>query len=208
LRALRPFDAKGVVQQAVLGQYAGYRDEKDVARDSQTPTYSALKLFIDNWRWQGVPFYLRAGKALKARVTEVKICFTGIPLSLFGRATDTIRHNVLSLRIQPGEGIDLGFMSKVPGVEFALANVDMQMRYAEVFSRKPAEAYERLLLDAMRGDATLFPRRDEIETAWRFIDPVLRPLQELVVHPYAKGSDGPDAANKLIQADGRVWYPL
>ncbi len=208
LRALRPFDAKRVAHQAVLGQYEGYRNEKDVARDSRTPTYAALKLFIDNWRWQGVPFYLRAGKGLKSRLTEVKICFTGIPLSLFGRATDAIRNNVLTLRIQPGEGIGLGFMSKVPGVEFALANVDMQMRYAEVFSKKPAEAYERLLLDAMRGDATLFPRRDEIETAWRFIDPLLRPSQELQVHSYAKGSDGPDAARELMDVDGREWYPL
>ncbi len=205
LRALRPLDPKNVKNDVVLGQYEGYRDEKDVAKDSQVPTYAAIKMFIDNWRWQGVPFYLRAGKALKSRVTEVKIVFTSIPLSLFGRATDAIRHNVLTLRIQPDEGIGLGFMTKVPGVEFSLTNVDMNMRYAQVFAKKPAEAYERLLLDAMRGDATLFPRRDEIETAWKFVDPILRPLEDLPVRSYAKGSEGPKESNDLLTGD---WLPL
>ncbi len=208
LRALRPIDPTNAAKEAVLGQYAGYREEKDVARDSQTPTFAALKLFIDNWRWQGVPFYLRAGKAMKERVTEVKIVFGRIPMSFFGKATDAIRNNVLTLRIQPNEGINLGFMAKVPGVEFALANVNMRMRYAEVFSKKPAEAYERLLLDAMRGDTTLFPRRDEIETAWTFIDPILHPIRELPLRTYAKGSEGPEEAKKLLEADGRSWFAL
>jgi glucose-6-phosphate 1-dehydrogenase len=208
LRALRPFDKKTVASSAVLGQYEGYREEKDVAKDSQVPTFAALKLYVDNWRWQGVPFYLRAGKAMKSRVTEIKVVFGGIPLSLFGRASDAIRNNILTLRIQPDEGIGLGFMSKVPGVEFTMSNVDMHMRYSEVFSKKPAEAYERLLLDAMRGDATLFPRRDEIEAAWRFIDPILRPSQDLKIHTYEKGSAGPEAAMKLLTNDDREWLPL
>ncbi|MBC7792521.1 MAG: glucose-6-phosphate dehydrogenase, partial [Clostridia bacterium] len=133
LRAMRPFETKNVSQAVVLGQYEGYRDEKDVAKDSQVPTFTALKLFVDNWRWQGVPFYLRAGKGLKSRVTEIKVVFGNIPLSLFGRASsDAIRNNILTLRIQPDEGIGLSFMSKVPGVEFQLANVDMNMRYSQV----------------------------------------------------------------------------
>lgn len=208
LRALRPFDKQKVSKEVVLGQYDGYRAEKDVAKDSQVPTFAALKLYIDNWRWQGVPFYMRAGKAMKSRVTEIKVVFGGIPLSLFGRASDSIRNNILTLRIQPDEGIGLGFMSKVPGVDFTLSNVDMNMRYSQVFSKKPAEAYERLLLDAMRGDATLFPRRDEIEAAWRFVDPILRPSEDLKIHTYAKGSDGPDASAKLLTNDEREWLPL
>ena len=208
LRAIRPLDPNKVKNEVVLGQYEGYRNEKGVATDSQVPTYAALKVFIDNWRWQGVPFYLRAGKALASRDTEVKIVFTSIPLSLFGRDTGAIRNNVLTIRIQPDEGIGMGFMAKVPGVEFALANVDMDMRYAQVFSKKPAEAYERLLLDAMRGDATLFPRRDEIEAAWSFIDPILRPLENLPVRHYAKGSDGPSEACALLEACGHEWLRL
>jgi glucose-6-phosphate 1-dehydrogenase len=209
LRALRELDQESLTTGVVLGQYDGYRQERDVPEGSRTPTFAAMRLFIDNWRWQGVPFYLRAGKALSKRATEVKIVFQSIPLSLFGKsAGDLIKPNVLTLRIQPDEGIGLSFASKVPGVDFNMANVAMDFRYSQVFDKKSPEAYERLLLDAMRGDATLFPRRDEIEQAWRFVDPILRSSEDLPVCGYAKGSDGPAEAAWLIEKDWRRWESL
>ena len=210
LNALRKPWADTVPGDLALGQYAGYRDEPDVARASSTPTFAALRVFVDNWRWQGVPFYLRAGKRMAKRVTEVSVHMQGIPLSLFGRE-DLCEHqepNVFVLRIQPEEGIQLRFASKIPGHDFSVGPVVMDMTYRETFGGEPPEAYERLLLDAMRGDATLFSRRDAVETSWAWIQPILdwvdaHAPRDLPV--YGPDSWGPPGSDQLLQRDRRTW---
>lgn len=210
LKALRQPWSDTLQNDLVVGQYAGYRDEPDVAKDSVTPTFAALRLSVDNWRWQGVPFYLRAGKKMAKRVTEVAIHMQAIPLSLFGNqdVCDHVDPNVIVLRIQPEEGIQIRFASKIPGHDFTVGPVVMDMNYKEAFGGEPPEAYERLLLDAMRGDATLFSRRDAVETSWAWIQPVIdhvesRPSREFP--NYEPGSWGPPAADRLIQRDRRQW---
>jgi len=213
LRALREPWAETIPRDVVLGQYRGYRQEKDVAPDSVTPTFAALRVFIDNWRWQGVPFYLRAGKKMKERVTEVSLHMQRVPLSLFGRedVCENLEPNVLTMRIQPDEGIRLNFASKIPGFDTRVGTVAMDMNYVETFGGEPPEAYERLLLDAMRGDATLFSRRDAVEASWRWITPIL--LQTETEPPkdfpnYEPGTWGPTAARMLPQQDGHSWREL
>jgi len=210
LKALRPAWADTVPNDVVVGQYEGYRAEPDVSPTSTTPTFAALRLFVDNWRWQGVPFYLRAGKKMAKRVTEVSFHMQRIPLSLFGDGNicEHVEPNVLTLRIQPEEGIQLAFSSKMPGHDFTVAPVVMDMKYTEAFGGDPPEAYERLLLDAMRGDATLFSRRDAVETSWSWIQPI---LDWFDAHPasdlpnYAPGSWGPRIADRLIHEDRHEW---
>jgi glucose-6-phosphate 1-dehydrogenase len=212
LRSIRPYTAGEVDENVVAAQYAGYRKTDGVAPDSRTPTYVALKLAIDNWRWQGVPIYIRAGKGLKVRNTEVSIHFHQIPFCLFGseEVCQRIEPNVLRLRIQPDEGIALSFGCKVPGEDLTVGSVTMDFSYADSFHKAPWEAYERLLLDAMRGDHTLFSRRDGDEQAWAIITPILEawaakkdPLPE-----YPIGSAGPKEADQLLKRDGRRWRPL
>jgi glucose-6-phosphate 1-dehydrogenase len=212
LRSIRPFTKTEVAENVVPAQYAGYRQAEGVARDSRTPTFVALKLSIDNWRWQGVPIYVRAGKGLKARKTEVSIHFQTIPFCLFGseEVCQRIEPNVLTLRIQPDEGIGLSFGCKVPGEDLSVGSVTMNFSYADSFHKAPWEAYERLLLDAMRGDHTLFARRDGDEQAWAIVTPILEawaagqaPLPE-----YPIGSDGPKEADTLLKREGRRWRPL
>jgi glucose-6-phosphate 1-dehydrogenase len=200
-RSLRPLQP----EDAVWGQYSGYREEEGVARGSIIPTYVALKLQIDNWRWQGVPFYLRAGKALKKRMTEVSVYFQTIPFCLFGReeVCQLIEPNILTLRIQPDEGIGLHFATKVPGDDLSVRTVTMDFSYAGSFQKPSGEAYERLLLDAMRGDATLFARRDGDERCWEFFQPLLEAPS--VPETYDRGSAGPRGAEELIRRDGRRW---
>ena len=210
LKALRQPWSDTVPLDVVLGQYDGYRAEPDVAADSRTPTFAALRVFVDNWRWQGVPFYLRAGKGMAKRVTEVSFHMQPIPLSLFGSGDlcEHVEPNILTLRIQPEEGIQLSFSSKLPGHDFTVAPVVMDMKYAEAFGGDPPEAYERLLLDAMRGDATLFSRRDAVETSWSWIQPILDWYEDPArgaPEPYARGSWGPAEADRLIQRDRRQW---
>ncbi len=213
LRALRvPWDDT-VPRDVALGQYRGYRDEPGVARDSVTPTFAALRVFVDNWRWQGVPFYLRAGKKLAKRVTEVALHMQTIPLCLFGReeVCERIEPNVLTLRIQPDEGIQLQFASKIPGYDLAVGSVLMDMKYTEAFGGEPPEAYERLLLDAMRGDATLFSRRDAVEASWAWITPVLDYFQRNPPRhfpDYEPGSSGPLGCDELMRRDRRAWRSL
>jgi len=210
LKALRDVWSDSIVKNVALGQYRGYRAEPDVSPDSVTPTFAALRLFVDNWRWQGVPFYLRAGKKLARRVTEVSLHLKPIPLSLFGRA-DVCEHldpNVLTIRIQPDEGIELQFASKIPGHDFAVGPVTMDMKYLETFGGEPPEAYERLLLDAMRGDATLFSRRDAVEASWDWITPILRHFEENPPQDfpnYEPGSWGPGPCDALMRRDRRAW---
>ena len=211
LRALRP------IAEAVRGQYAGgsvlgeeataYQREERVARDSRTETFAALKIFIDNWRWAGVPFYVRAGKRLPKRVTDISIHFRPAPYPLFKGEGMKMHSNVLAIRIQPDEGISLKFDSKVPGPTVRTAPVTMEFRYATSFGAEPPEAYERLLLETMLGDATLFARRDEIETAWAWLDPLLTRWRESANCPelYPAGSWGPESADELLEKDGRKW---
>jgi glucose-6-phosphate 1-dehydrogenase len=214
-RALR--DEKGKVLQAMrpiqladtlIGQYVGYRNEKGVAPKSKTPTFAAVKIYIDNWRWQGVPFFVRTGKQLADKTTEISIVFKRPPHSLFPlEASEQLTPNVLTLCIQPDEGMHLRFEAKVPGAGMKRQTVDMDMRYATDFNAAPLpEAYERLLIDAMQGDASLFTRADEIELAWQAIDPVITAWEsgEVPLFFYEPGSWGPYEAARFV-GDGRMW---
>jgi glucose-6-phosphate 1-dehydrogenase len=216
LTAIRPVAPEDTDQFTVRGQYTEYRTEPGVAHDSTTETFVALKLAIDNWRWSGVPFYLRTGKALPQRLTEITIQFKQPPLMLFAHGNHAghsgpegvIEPNVLVLRIQPNEGIAMRIGLKPPGSALRLQPVELGFDYDEGFGNASPEAYERLLLDAILGDATLFIRRDEVEAAWSLITPIIagwaaghtpKPA------PYWSGSWGPEAADALIERDGRAW---
>lgn len=214
LRGMRSFDEQRVRQEAVRGQYAagwiagdrvaGYREEPKVAQDSRTPTYAAAAFYIDNWRWDGVPFYLRSGKRLPKRITEIAVQFKPVPQMLFGPTEP----NVLALRIQPDEGISLQFEAKVPGPAPRHRPVAMDFRYGTAFAAAPAEAYQRLLLDVMLGDSTLFARRDEVETAWTLMGPILETWEATPpddLPNYEAGTWGPEAAERLLAAAGRRW---
>jgi glucose-6-phosphate 1-dehydrogenase len=213
LRSLRPIVGSEVQAEAVRAQYRGFHDEAAIAPGSRTPTFAALKVNIDNWRWQGVPFYLRAGKRMKRRLTEVAIHFQRVPLCLFGRdeVCQRLDANVLTLRLAPDEGIDLRFVAKTPGDDLYVNTVDMDFSYARAFTRKPQEAYERLFLDCMRGDPALFARRDDVEKAWELVTPILAEWDARADEPmptYEPGTDGPAEADRLIQKDGRRWRTL
>jgi glucose-6-phosphate 1-dehydrogenase len=193
----------------------GYRQEDRVHPRSQTETYAALRLEIENWRWAGVPFYIRAGKRLAKRVTEISIQFKLPPLLLFkdshGKGGEGIRPNVLSMRIQPDEGIALQFGAKVPGPTMTISKVNMDFSYAAAFGKSSANGYERLLLDAMFGDATLFAHRDGVEATWALMTPILKawandPIRDLP--NYAAGTWGPAAADAMMKSDGRKWRKL
>jgi glucose-6-phosphate 1-dehydrogenase len=211
LRSVRELTLNEVANDCVRGQYRGYRQEEGVAKDSQTPTFAAMRFMIDSWRWQGVPFYLRAGKRMTERLTEVAIHFKSVPLVLFKEeaAGSVLQPAVLTLRIQPHEGISLRFVAKVPGENINVGNVVMNMTYADAFKRPISEAYERLILDCMRGDATLFNRRDSVDRAWELIQPVLQVWEATPgVLPYEQGSAGPAAADVMIERDGHSWKDL
>jgi glucose-6-phosphate 1-dehydrogenase len=199
------------ITESVRGQYRAYRDEDEVASDSDTATFAALKLWVANWRWRGVPFYLRSGKRLPLRTTEIAIQFKCVPHLMFPieRGRD-IAPNVLSLCIQPNEGIHLRFQAKEPGAGMTTRRVTMEFHYAEHFGAGALpDAYERLLLDALKGDASLFARADEIELAWKLIDPVVAHWNEEDAPPlafYEAGSWGPPQADELLARDGRAWH--
>jgi glucose-6-phosphate 1-dehydrogenase len=192
----------------------GYIDEADVSPQSTVPTFAAVRLFVDNWRWNGVPFYLRSGKRLKNRVSEIAVQFRSPPHLMFGTGGDTMRPNTLVMRVQPNEGVSLNFEVKVPGAAVALtsnieiAPVDMQFDYAEAFGEVSAPAYETLLLDVMIGEATLFTRSDEVEAAWRVVDPLIQYWESHKpkrMPTYAAGSWGPREADELIEEDKVEW---
>jgi glucose-6-phosphate 1-dehydrogenase len=209
-RALRPIEGSDVERAVVQGQYEGYRDEEGVSKESRIPTYVALKMHIDTWRWQGVPFYVRAGKNMGKRVTQVSIHFKAVPHCLFttSETCQRLQPNVLTLRIQPREGIALSFESKVPGEDINIAGVTMDFDYAKSFDKPVPEAYERLILDCMRGNPTLFARQDSVEQAWAWVTPILESLesgQGGAMHPYAPGSMGPEQGDDLMSRDGRRW---
>jgi len=205
-QSIRPVNLDDVV----LAQYDGYLQAKGVAPDSRTPTYGALKLMIDNWRWQGVPFYLRSGKALPDKLSEIVIEFKCPPVMMFGREADEscFAPNMLSLCIQPDEGIHLQFEAKLPGSGQETRSVDMEFHYRSSFGGEALpDAYERLLLDALNGDASLFTRADEIEAAWHLIDPLVCAADEArdPLPVYRPGSSGPAEADAVIARDGRMW---
>ena len=219
LRALRTIRGEEVPDHAVRGQYgpgaiagksvSGYREESKVRPDSPTETYVALKIFLDNWRWSGVPFYLRTGKRLPKKVTEIAIHFRRAPHLLFkGVSSVGTTSNVLAIRIQPNEGISLKFDTKVPGPDILVQSVNMEFHYGASFGDAPPEAYENLLLDAIEGDGTLFTRRDEIETAWAWTTDVMAAWAEAPPPDfpnYEAGAWGPEEADRMIRADGREW---
>jgi glucose-6-phosphate 1-dehydrogenase len=226
LRSIRWLTPESIPTSAVRAQYGpgtirskpvpGYREEPDVARDSHTPTFTAARFHIDNWRWQGVPFYLRSGKRLGKRVSEIAVQFHEPPHLMFGGAEghEPLQPNTLVMRVQPNEGISLSFEVKVPGAAVAMtqhvevAPVEMDFTYAEAFGETAAPAYETLLLDVMIGEMTLFLRSDEVEAAWKIIDPLLCFWDEHTPNPmatYAAGSWGPREAEELIAADGAKW---
>jgi glucose-6-phosphate 1-dehydrogenase len=204
-----------VDQVVVRGQYAAgqetraYRDEARVASDSHTETFAALKLLIENWRWAGVPFYLRTGKRMPKRATEIRIQFKPVPHLLFSRdVVSGIEPNVITLRLQPDEGIHWKFAAKQPGQVIQLRNVRMDFSYQQSFGAAPGEAYKTLLLDAMRGDSTLFNRNDEVEVAWSLVTPILERWTQLPPPEfpnYAASTWGPDVASTLLARDDRMW---
>ncbi|RYG65403.1 glucose-6-phosphate dehydrogenase, partial [bacterium] len=207
LRAIKPMDSEGVAQNTIRGQYDGYRQAEGVDPNSKTETYVALKLEVDNWRWSGVPIYLRHGKDLEERVSEVVIRWKDTPSVLFNDGPDKLKSNMLVMRIQPHDGFALRMNAKVPGGN-EIRDVRMNFDYSETFGAEPPEAYERLLHDALIGDSTLFTRRDESETAWGIVDPILEAWKESSEIPasYEPNTWGPKEANEFITRDGRRWH--
>jgi glucose-6-phosphate 1-dehydrogenase len=213
LEAIRPIEARDVSLNSVRAQYRAkngptYRQEEGVDPQSETPTYAALKVFVDNWRWQGVPFYVRSGKLLKTKTTEIVVRFKRVPHLMFAKDYQGIRPpNSLQICIQPDEGIHLTFNTKLPGAGMRTQTVDMDFRYDDDFGGDLPEAYERLLLDTLQGDASLFARSDEIELSWRVVDPILQSWEQGLASLafYEPGSWGPREADELLARDGSVW---
>ena len=223
LEAIRPFTLDDVLDSTVRGQYGrgrsgaqempAYREEEGVSPDSKTDTYVALKMFVDSWRWADVPFYLRTGKRMKRRSTEIAIEFKRPPTLLFGDSVDaqSLGPNLLTMRIQPDEGISLRFHTKVPGSPLRIRPMNMDFTYVPTDLAAAPTAYETLLLDALQGDTTLFARSDEVEAAWDVMQEILAGWAELPPPDfpnYSAGSAGPEAADDLIQADRRRWRDL
>jgi len=222
LNCLRPIAPKDVDGSAVRAQYAagfragvavpGYRNEDRVRPDSSTETFVALRCFVDNWRWSGVPFLLRTGKRLPKRASEIAVQFKAVPPILFNVDADAaLEPNVLALRIQPDEGLSLRVATKLPGPKVRIYPVKLDFHYGATFGEQTPEAYERLLLDVMAGDATLFMRRDAVEAAWRWVDGILDAWEAQALRwlpQYAAGSWGPVEADRLIEADRARWRTL
>lgn len=223
LRSIRRISPEDVEKKTVRAQYSkgyvngeavpGYLEEKGVAAGSQTDTYVALQLEIDNWRWSGVPIYIRAGKRLAKRITEITIFFTKAPASLFkGRQIGELEHNTLSIQVQPKEGMSLRVASKTPGPRMRVRPVEMDFTYDSSFGVASPEAYERLLLDVMKGDPTLFTRNDEIEESWDLLMPIFDAWDagsgSIPVHQYEAGTWGPTAAADLLRPFGHKWRRL
>ncbi len=220
LQALRPIAEKDIHKQAVRGQYIatevdgelrkGYREEKDVDPSSKTETFVALKTYIDNWRWGDVPFYIRTGKHLPARVTEVVIHLKHAPHQLFKQLCLTHPNNMIILRIHPDAGIAIDFGMKIPGAGYKVQNVNMAFKYADLTDTEIPEAYERLLLDAMMGDSTLYARADAVRASWKFVDPILKAWENdpnIPLHFYECNSWGPIEANELFDAGHEFRVP-
>ena len=217
LKAVRRMDEEEVKRFSVRGQYesgwvwgdevTGYREEEDVSPSSTTDTYVALRLFVDNWRWAGVPFYVRAGKRMPKKATEIAVQFNAAPHTPFARTgTEGLEPNVLVIRVQPDEGVSLKIGAKVPGSRFEVRSVNMDLLYGSAFLEEAPDAYQRLLLDLMLGDPTLFIRADETEGAWSILEPVMKywsESEEIAFYP--AGTWGPEEAEELLERDGRGW---
>jgi glucose-6-phosphate 1-dehydrogenase len=220
LDALRPIDVAEIDSRTVRGQYSagvldgenvlGYREENDVDSESTVETFVALKLSIDCWRWAGVPIFLRSGKRLARKVSEVSVHFKEPPLRLFTGTHPAMTRNTLIMRIQPKEGITLNMNAKVPGHNTEMRPVNMDFSYGSTFSEPVPEAYERLIYDAIIGDSTLYNRRDEVEASWRFIDGVIEGWNKTQKSPspYLPGTAGPEESRLLLAAEGRRWRKL
>jgi glucose-6-phosphate 1-dehydrogenase len=219
LQCIRPFNAESIAKVVIRGQYGpgiingtpvpGYRQEKGVKPDSSTDTFVALKLLVDNWRWSGVPFYLRTGKRLAKTHTEVAIRFKQAPHMVF--RGENIEGNSLILNIQPEEGISISFGAKAPGARMQIRPVTMDFSYSDAFGGVSREAYATLINDCIRGEATLFDRADSVEAAWELIDPILdawRSSPAASLPNYPSGTGGPQAAEDLLVSEGRQWRPL
>lgn len=221
-QSIRRFSKKDISKNIIRGQYTsahigsrkvnGYREEPGVDKNSETETYVAMKAFIDNWRWSGIPFYIRTGKCLPTRVTEIVIHFKSTPHYLFKERHENVdKNNILVIRIQPDEGILLKFGIKTPGAGFKTKSVNMDFRYSDYADIYIPEAYERLLLDAIHGDATLYPRSDSVEEAWKIIDPILKEWEsnkDIKLNGYPAGTWGPENADKIIEGKENQWrYP-
>ena len=218
-QSLRPIGESEVEKFAIRGQYIGasidgqrvpgYREEEGVDKNSTTETYVALKFFIDNWRWADVPFYIRTGKRLPTKATEIVVYFKSPPHHLFRSELDLMNmNNQLIIRVQPDEGILLKFGMKVPGAGFKVKNVGMDFHYSDLTNATVPEAYQRLIIDVMKGDATLYARGDSVEVAWKFVDPILhawKNQENIKLYGYPAGTWGPEVANKLIDGDNVSW---
>jgi glucose-6-phosphate 1-dehydrogenase len=221
-RSLRPFPVDRLNDHLVLGQYgtgqgpeagmAAYRDEAGVGEDSLTPTFAMAKVFIDNWRWQGVPFYLCSGKRMAEKLTEITIQFREIPHLMFRKVLpETVQPNLLSIRIQPNERITMAFQAKSPGAKICLQPVTMDFHYASIHEGDLLDAYETVILDCLLGDHTLFVRQEGVELCWAFLSPILEACETCgnrrqALHPYEAGTWGPSAVADLLGRDGRRWY--
>jgi glucose-6-phosphate 1-dehydrogenase len=220
LRSIRAMTKpEDILRDTVPGQYGpariggeevpGFRQEKGVNPESQTDTYAAVTFFVENWRWAGVPFYLRTGKRLPKRVTEIAIQFNPAPLSIFGDGDDGAAYspNLLIVRIQPEEGISLKFLSKRPGTGMQLRPVSMDFNYGSSFGERSPSAYETLLLDAMIGDATLYTRQDMVEASWAVVEPIQKVWRDTHFDfpNYPAGTWGPAAADEMLARRGHVW---
>ena len=222
IQATHLADVQNLERSAVRGQYSagwmkgkqvpGYREETGVNPNSTTPTYVAMKFLVDNWRWQGVPFYLRTGKRLPKKVSEIAIQFREVPHLIFQSAAQQVNANILAMRIQPNEGISLRFEAKMPGPDLRTRSVDMDFSYGSTFGISTSDAYDRLLLDCMMGDQTLFTRADEVEAAWQVVTPALSvwdaPADPASIPQYEAGTWEPAEAELLINQDGRRWRRL
>ncbi len=220
LRSLRPLEGKDVSRHVIRGQYsagaingkrvAAYRDEANVNPESTTETFVALQVNVDNWRWAGVPFFVRVGKRLPKGGTEIAVHFKSVPPVLFKATGEAVDDNVLVIRIQPDEGVSLRMSAKMPGSSLRIEPVKMDFHYGTSFGKATPEAYERLLLDAMSGDPTLFARRDEVEEAWKFVDAIHAAWKENSedLTFYSSGSWGPSEAEELIKRHGASWRRL
>ena len=218
-QSLRPIEESEVAKYCIRGQYLastmndqrvnGYRDEEGVPGDSKTETYAAIKFYIDNWRWADVPFYVRTGKRLPTKVTEVAITFEKPPHKIFRRESDySPAHNQLVMRIQPDEGLLLSFGMKVPGAGFDVKNVGMDFHYSDLVQEDVPTAYERLLLDCIKGDPTLYAHGESVEYSWRFVEPILNAWKNddsIPVHGYPAGTWGPKVADEMIEPADLTW---
>jgi glucose-6-phosphate 1-dehydrogenase len=212
LRAVKPMTGADFARDTVRGQYEGYLQAEGVAPGSQTATFAVIKLRIDNWRWQGVPFYLRSGKAMSCRSSQIVIQYREPPIMMFAEgARARAEPNKLVIQIQPVEGVQIHFQTKVPDAGMRLQTTQLDFKFAREFTGHMPDAYQRLLLDAMNGDASLFARSDEVEVAWSIIDPILAAWQSPAAPPletYPRGQWGPASSDEWMQAQGREWFDV